>query len=223
VRKLLNFLVCALLATPAVSTARTVAAPVPALALRAGMSAISTASAGVELTASESRIIQPGGPRSGEAGSKYFNVQGKASDKYASFGVIVFEISKEVQDKKVKSATLTLVQSIPAFAKDGAIRFFLAPELDATGGLKFDPSADNGVGSQITKLVALGSGNFKKIETGTTESFALTVDDAVRDRIAKGGKLCLVVVPDDANVAATYFGANESAKDKSPKLTLDVS
>jgi hypothetical protein len=199
VRKLLFFLVCPILAMPAVSTAY----------------------AGIELTATESRIIQPGGPRSGDAGSKYFNVQGKANDKYASFGVIVFEISKEVQDKKVKSATLTFVQSIPAFAKDGAIRFFLAPELDATGDLKFDRSAENGIGSQITKLIALGSGNFKKVETGKSESFALTVDDAMRDRIAKGGKLCLVVVPVDDNVAATYFGANEAAKDKSPRLVLD--
>jgi hypothetical protein len=66
----------------------------------------------------------------------------------------------------------------------------------------------------------LGSANFKKVETGKTESFSLTVDDALEQQLAKGGKLCLVIVPGDATVAATYFGANESAKDTSPKFNL---
>ncbi|MFI5459344.1 MAG: hypothetical protein ACHRXM_28295 [Isosphaerales bacterium] len=180
------------------------------------------AQAGVEVVASKSLTIQPSGPRTGEAGTKYFNIQGKDNQKFASFGVLNFEIPKEVHDKKVKSVTLTLVQSIPRFAKDGAIRFFLAPEPDAASDLKFDPSASDGVGSQIKPLHALGSGNFKKIETGKTESFSLTVDDAVRERIAKGGKLCLVIVPADSTVAATYVGASEDAKKNSPRLTLDL-
>ena len=178
--------------------------------------------AGVEVIASKGLTVQPSGPRSGDAGSKYFNIEGKDNDKYASFGVLVFEIPKEVQDKKVKSVTLTLVQSVPKFAKDGAVRFFLAPDLDAAGDLKFDPSAPDGVGSQIKSLRALGSGNFKKVETGKTESFSLTVDDAIQGLIAKGGKLCLVIVPADSAVAATYFGASENDKEKSPKLTLEV-
>jgi hypothetical protein len=48
------------------------------------------------------------------------------------------------------------------------------------------------------------------------------LDDIARERIAKGGKLCVVIVPADAAVAATYFGATESATDTSPKLTLDA-
>jgi len=51
---------------------------------------------------------------------------------------------------------------------------------------------------------------------------SLTVDDAAQGQIAKGGRLCLVIVPADAAVAATYFGASEDAKDKSPRLTLDL-
>ncbi len=178
--------------------------------------------AGVDVVASKSLTVQPTGPRSGDGGSKYFNIQGKDNEKYASFGVLVFEIPNEIHDKKVKSVTLTLVQSIPKFAKNGAVRFFLAPDFDAAGDLKFDPNAPDGVGNQIKQLHALGSGKFKKVETGKTESFSLTVDDAVQERIAKGGKLSLVIVPSDATVAATYFGANEDAKDKSPRLTLEV-
>ena len=133
-----------------------------------------------------------------------------------------FEIPKEIQDKKVKSVSLTLVQSIPKFAKDGAVRFFLALDLAAEEDLKFDPNAPDGVGNQNKPRHALGSGNFKKVETGKQESFSLTLDDAAQGQIAKGGKLCLVIVPADAAVAATYFGASEDAKDKSPRLTLDL-
>jgi hypothetical protein len=185
-------------------------------------SVVNPTQAGEEVVAAKSLTVQSSGPRSGDAGSKYFNIQGKESEKYASFGVLVFDLPKEIKDKKVKSVTLTFVQSIPKFAKDGAIHFFLAPDLDATKDLKFDVSASDGVGDQIKPLHALGSGNFKKIETGKTESFSLTVDDTAREQIAKGGKLCLVIVPADAAVAATYFGANENDKEKSPKLTLDL-
>ncbi len=177
---------------------------------------------GVEVVASKSLTVQPSGPRSGDAGSKYFNIEGKDNEKYASYGVLVFDIPKEVQDKKVKNLTLILVQSIPKFAKDGAIRFFLAPDLDPNADLKFDPNAPDGVGSQIKPLHALGSGNFKKVETGKMESFPLTMDDTVHERISKGPKLCLVIVAADAAVAATYFGASETDKEKSPRLTLDL-
>jgi hypothetical protein len=136
--------------------------------------------------------------------------------------VLFFEIPKDVQGKPIKSLTLNLVQSIPKFAKDGGLEFFMAPDLNDAGDLKFDPNAPDGVGSQIKPLQLVGSGNFKKIETGKTESFSLTADDTVRERIVKGGNLCLVTVPADAAVAATYCGASEDAKDKSPRLTLDL-
>lgn len=88
--------------------------------------------------------------------------------------------------------------------------------------LKFDPNAPDGVGSQIKPLCALASGAFKKVETGKSESHALAIDDMVREKVAKGGQLCLVIVPADATVAATYFGANENAKENSPKITFDL-
>jgi hypothetical protein len=178
--------------------------------------------AGVEIVASKSLTVQPDGPRSGDPGTKYFNIQGKDNQKYASFGVLVFEIPKEIRDKKVKDVTLTMVQSIPKFAKDGAICFFLATDLDAPENLKFDPNAPDGVGSQIKPLHALGSGKFKKIETGKTETLSINVDDTVRERMEKGGKFFLIVVPADSTVAATYFGAGEAAKENRPRLTLDL-
>jgi hypothetical protein len=178
--------------------------------------------ADAEVVASKSLTIQPTGPRAGDAGSKYFNIEGKENEKHKSFGVLVFEIPKEVQGKTIKGLTLNLVQSIPKFAKDGGIKFLLAPDLSDEGELKFDPNASGGVGNQIRSLLPLGSGQFKRIETGKLDVFNLTVDDTVREWIAKGGKTCLVIIPSDGAVAATYFGATEGAKDKSPRLMIDL-
>jgi hypothetical protein len=178
--------------------------------------------AGTEVVASQSLTIQPAGPRTGEPGKQYFNVEGKDNAKFASFGVLVFDLPKEIEDKKVKGLTLSLFQTTPRFAKEGAIKVFVAPDLDPKADLKFDAEASDGVGKQIESLQALGTGEFKMPEQGKTQTFTLTLNDAIRDRIAKGGKLCLVIVPADAAVAATYYGANEDASDKSPKLTLDL-
>jgi hypothetical protein len=178
--------------------------------------------AGEEFVASKSLTVQSSGPRSGDAGSKYFNIEGKHNEQYASFGVLVFDLPQQIHDQKIKNLRLTLVQSVPKFAKDGAIRFFLAPELDAAKDLRFDANVADGVGSQIKPLYPLGSGSFKKIETGKTESFSLAVDDTARGQIAKGGKLCLVIVPADGAVAATYFGVSETDKENRPRLMLDA-
>jgi hypothetical protein len=80
---------------------------------------VNSTHAGEEVVASKSLTVQPNGPRSGDAGSKYFNIQGKDNDKYASFGVLVFDLPKEIQEKRIKNLKLTFVESIPKFAKDG--------------------------------------------------------------------------------------------------------
>jgi hypothetical protein len=173
-----------------------------------------------EVVASKSLTIQPTGPRSGDNGSKYFNVEGKDKGKYASFGVLVFEM-KKVDASKIKGATLTLLQSIPQFAADGEIKIFLAPDFDPATDLKFDPSSDNGIGAQIKTLNELGSVTFKKVKTGESQLFTLKLDDTTRERMAKEGRLCLVITPADATVAATFFGAGESEAGNRPKLSIE--
>ena len=76
-----------------------------------------------------------------------------------------------------------LAQSVPRFAKDGGIKFFLAPDLDPKAELKFDAQTPDGVGGQIKPLHPLGSGAFKKVETGKTDSFSLVLDDVARDAL----------------------------------------
>lgn len=114
------------------------------------------------------------------------------------------------------------MQSVPAFAKDGDVKFLLAPELDPASELKFDPSSDNGIGKQIKTLLDLGSGTFKKVKNGEIQEFRLKLDDTSRERIAKEGRLCLVIVPGDSIVAATFMGTSENDKSSAPKLKLDM-
>jgi hypothetical protein len=135
--------------------------------------------AGTEATATRSLTIQPAGPRQGEAGSRYFNVEGARNDRYASFGVLVFQLPRG--ERAVEKLSLRLVQSIPRFARDGKVRFLLAEPrdqgTDPLAGLKFDPKSPGGLGKDAFKAVyPLGSGTFTKVKTGQVDSFTLTPD-----------------------------------------------
>jgi hypothetical protein len=175
-----------------------------------------------EVVASQSLTIQPSGPRTGDAGKKYFNIEGKDNDRFASFGVLVFEMPKKIESSKIKSVSLALVQSVPGFAKDGDVTVYLAPELDPAADLKFDAKSDNGIGENVKPVHELASGTFKKVKTGEKQSFALKLDDKNRGLFAKGGQLCVVIVPADATVAATFFGAGESEEGSRPRLIVEL-
>jgi hypothetical protein len=200
--------------------------------------AASTGSAAVaaeELAASKSVMVQKTGPRTGDSAGKYFNVQGKRSGdggKYACFGVLEFAAPKS--DAKIKGMTLTLVQSVPPFAKDGKIRFYLTTDTktplagaDGAAGspLKFNDAAADALGDQLRPRHAIGSAAFKKQETGHPDSFALTLDSAaigyLKSQIEKGGSIRLIVVPDDDDVAATYAGSTNPTAASRPKLTIE--
>jgi hypothetical protein len=184
--------------------------------------------AGPEATATRSLTIQPAGPRQGEAGSRYFNVEGARNDRYASFGVLVFQLPRGEGD--VEKLRLRLVQSIPRFAKDGKIRFLLAKPrdqgTDTMAELKFDSKSPGGLGKDAFKAVhPLGSGTFTKVKTGQVDSFTLTPDQAgrtyLRDQVKAGGTILIVVVPDDEEVAATYFGAGSEPEGNRPRLSIE--
>jgi hypothetical protein len=189
-----------------------------------------SALAEVKTTANKSYTVQPAGPRSGEAGSRYFNIEGKKNERYASFGVVVFELPKgDGQQGDVENLSIRLVQSIPKFAKDGKLRFLLAePQdrgTDSLAELKFDPGSSNGVRKDAFKAIhRLGSGTFTTVKTGQVDSFKLTPDEAgrgyLKDRLKAGGPILIVVVPDDEDVAATYFGAGSQPETNRPQLVI---
>jgi hypothetical protein len=185
--------------------------------------------AGTEVTATRSLTIQPVGPHQGEAGSRYLNVEGARNDRYASFGVLVFQLPRGEGD--VEKLSLRLVQSIPRFARDGKVRFLLAEPreqgTDSLAGLKFDPRSPDGLGKDAFKAVhPLGSGTFAKVKTGQVDTFALTPDQAgrtyLRDQLKAGGTILIVVVPDDQEVASTYFGAGSEPEGNRPRLVIGL-
>jgi hypothetical protein len=181
------------------------------------------------IVASKSLTVLGAGPRQGSGGSNYFNIQGKNKEKYAGFGLLVFPLPKGDGNADVKTLTLALVQSIPAFSADGKIKFYLAQPLDAEPSslekLKYDPTAAGGLAKDAFKsLQALGAGEFKKIETGKSDTFVLSLDDMARDELRSllktGGSLHIVVAPADDDVAATYFGAGNETEANRPPITL---
>jgi hypothetical protein len=199
-----------------------------------GFVAISSSSgsptrAAAEVHASKSLTVQASGPRQGSAGSNYFNVQGKTKERFAGFGVLVFQVPSGENPAEIKDLTITLVQSIPAFASDGKLKFYLAQLSEADSGslqkLKFDPQATGGLAVNAFKsLHLLGSGAFKKVETGRVDNFLLKPDEMARNELRKtikaGGLIHVVVVPDDDDVAATYFGAGNETVTNRPRIKM---
>jgi hypothetical protein len=185
----------------------------------------------IEATATQSLTVQPAGPRQGEAGSRYFNIEGVKKERYASYGVLVFELPKgEDRAGAVEAMSLRLVQSNARFTQDGKVRYFLAEPPDGgtepLAGLKFEAGSPGGVSKEAFKaLHPLGSGTFMTVETGHADTLELKPDDAgkryLRDRIKAGGMILLVAVPEDEEVAATYFGAGGEPKENRPRLSIE--
>jgi hypothetical protein len=187
-----------------------------------------TVTAADDVVATGGATVMKTGPRAGNNGSNYFNIQGKASGedgKYASFGVLDFPAPKAGE---VKGMTLTLVQSLAQFAKDGKVKFYLSADANPgpTATLKFDAATPDGLAQQLLPRHPLGVGKFTKVKTGQADSFKLTLDDAgrafLKGQLAGGKTIRLLVVPDDETVAATYFGAGNATPANRPKLTIDA-
>jgi len=186
--------------------------------------------AAIDVTASKTVTVQSTGPRPGAGGSNYFNVQGKNNERFASFGILVFRLPKsEVQESEVKGLGIAFVQSIPRFAKNGRLKFYLAPvsdkEKDFEAKFKFDPKSANGLGDGVFQVLhPLGAGTFNQMKTGHADTFNLTPDEAgrkyLRDQVQAGGEVIIVVVPDDDDVAATYHGAGNETAANRPRLII---
>jgi hypothetical protein len=178
-------------------------ATIPALPVRAEIRA----------TATRSLTVQPTGPRQGENGSRYFNVEGVKKDRYASFGVLVFGLPKGGDRAgEVERPSLRLVQGVARFAQDGKVKFFLAEPPDRAGdplaGLRFEAGSPGGVARDAFKaLHPLGSGTFTKAETGHADKFEVKPEEGgrryLRDRIRAGGTVLIIVAPEDEEAAAT--------------------
>ena len=177
--------------------------------------AVAAAWADGDALATKSQTVQPAGVRGGKPGEAYLNVEGRHNGeggKYASFGVLEFPAPKLIGDgDKGGTLSLTLVQSIARFSKPGKLKFYLATGDFETKNAKFDMAGVDGLGDLVKAKSPLGSGEFKQQETGHADTFTLTLNEAavghLRARAAKGETISLILVPDDEDVAATYFGS----------------
>lgn len=186
-----------------------------------------------ELVAEASAQIQGNGPRDGDEGKAYANVQGAGSNpRYASYAIFDFRITpRSGRTPKSGPVLLHLTQSVTKFTRDGKLRIFLVdggpgelPALAPT--LRFEPArVPDGLGNNLPRLVPAGTFDFLKGGTGDADPIPLALDDAgrklVADRLASGGTIRVVVVPDIPHVAATYFGAGAREPANRPRLTIE--
>lgn len=186
---------------------------------------------GTAVASSRSVMVTVGGPRKGEAPGRYFNVQGLSSrgdSKYASYGLLDFEIEprRSTETGAAKKLTLVLTQSIPPFAKPGRLLFFIPrdPDREITT-LKFATEGDTALGDALPNCIPCGEAIFTIDATGREDRFELQIDEeaeAVLDRLLKdGGLLRLLVVPGGGDVAATYFGVEQPEPESRPRLVLE--
>ncbi|MFO0909570.1 MAG: hypothetical protein U0794_14645 [Isosphaeraceae bacterium] len=186
----------------------------------------------VETRALAAATVQADGPRSGDAGLRYFNIEGKNNTKYASFGVVDFKTTAPASPvKAVASVELALTQSPARFSKDGKLKVYVAPDATAAisqekSTLKFDAEAAGGVGSQLKGLELLGDATYKKGEKGHVDTLKFAAAGGAAAALLKAYNanetLRFVLIPADDDVAATYVGADPDAGENRPGLTLSV-
>jgi hypothetical protein len=178
----------------------------------------------LDVAAHASVIVQPTGPRPGLDGAEYFNIEGRQNGRFASFGVLTFSLPR--RESRLQGMTLTLVQCLAKFARDGKVAFYLIPATGDPARLRFDLQSGDGLGTQLADRHPIGPGTFRPVKTGHPDAFALSLDEtsraAIQERLKEGGEIRLLIVPSDDPVAATYFGAGERDPSHRPRLTLDL-
>jgi hypothetical protein len=180
----------------------------------------------------DNATVQPGGPRPGDFGKIFFNMEGINNDPFDSFGVADFnsaDLQIGFQVGSIQSVTIALAQANAAFTHDGAINFYITEDTATdiqpdTSPLSFVASDSEGVDGQLQTLHPLGSGMFTQTGSGDVDSYSFQPDDATAQyligQINGGGTIRIVITPADPDVSATYAGY---LHDTFPGPTLIVS
>ncbi len=158
------------------------------------------------------------GPRPGDRGKLYFNVQGDTSANFASFAVADFTIRTlgkiEVTDIKVR-----LSQSNSQFSVGGGVEFWLSTDttssIEPGSVLAYDfLDTPGGLARQLPQALYLGKGVYTKQENGVPDTFSFTPKAGENEEafaqlasVAMTGEtLRLIVTAKDATTAATWAG-----------------
>src|SRR5262249_20399058 len=135
---------------------------------------------GLTLSATQTAIIQPAGPRQGSGGLAFFNIEGNNNGQFASFAVADFSPSAG-SGPVGNSLSLLLTQDNAAFTANGGLAFYLTKDTTTSIGqsdspLKFDTSdLPTGLGSQLQPNFLLGTGTFTQVDNGHLDTFTFTL------------------------------------------------
>jgi hypothetical protein len=191
---------------------------IPQIATAAIVAAIlctpNAAHADAIVLASNNATIQPGGPRPGPNGKNFFNLEGSSNGSFASFGVVDFQLASGTTFGVGDTLSLSLTQANAAFTHNGLLAFYLTTDTTTdiepgTSPLHYDGTdLPTGLGTQLNTRFLLGVASFVEVADGQTDTFSFTPTGAALSYLEtiNGGKLRLIIAPDDATVATTYAG-----------------
>lgn len=196
----------------------------------AGLVCLSTqARADLVTTAIDNATIQPGGPRSGTNGKRFFNMEGSVNGSFASYGVIDFKFAAAPAQPAFTALTLALFQSNASFTANGGLNFYLDTNTTAdiqpgTSPLLYagtgEGTSTNVANGQLT-LLSLGAGAFTQATNGAEDDFTFALSPSLaailKTDVQNNAIVRLVVTPGTAGVAATYAGATNTTPER---LTL---
>jgi hypothetical protein len=193
----------------------------------------------------DNATVQVEGPRPGDNGKRFFNMEGNQNGDctvemvppcFASFGVADFDsdclqIRGEIES--IRSLTVTFVQANASFTHDGALHFWLTTDTttdiqpsEEDPAIKFALADDpDGLADQLIPRFFLGDGTFTQVEDGHPDPFSFPLSRQAERylvrQIRHHGTIRIGVSPADGAVAATYAGhANDEFS--GPLITLDV-
>jgi hypothetical protein len=179
--------------------------------------------------------IQSTGPRQGDFGKIFFNIEGLANSPFDSYGVADFDSTQlgiNFTVSNILTVTVALTQDNAAFTTNGSINFYISGDTvtsiqPADDVVFFDESDPEGLNGQLSPTYYLGTGTFTEIANGTEDDFTFALDPTsdvyayLINQINNGGVVRLVITPNDPDVSATYAGFS-NVDYNGPVLTVDA-
>ncbi len=158
----------------------------------------------ISIAAFDNATVQPAGPRPGDNGKRFFNMEGNSNGGFASFGVADFAPHTPGQEGLPVRLTFEVVQANAAFTMNGDLHFWLTTDTTTDIQPSDDPAvrfiaADNpdGLDQQLVLRFFLGSGTFVQVDDeGQVDdySFDLSPDASqyLRDQISRQRSHCRI-------------------------------
>ncbi len=212
------------------------------LALAAVMCTASVSTA-ADAIAINNATVQPTGPRPGDNGKRFLNIEGRQvpmADQFASYGVLEFDATDLGLGtvSQVDSLTVKFQQSLASFTSRGRMRFFITED-NATSiepapasPLVFDANDVNGLGNQLQPIHGLNTGEFSPVRSSWLETytFGITSGSALEtyliNQINAGGSIRVVVCPEasevDAELVAGTYGGYQHTLGYVPLLAVSA-